>query len=424
MRNPYLDLLQREGDFRRVYIAQLISFAGDWVALVPLLTLLPRLTGQGALWNGLVLAADTLAFAVVAPYAGTVVDRLDRRKLLIAADVVSAVMVLLLLLVDSRSTAWIAVLAMAGLASAKAFSAPAVSAATPNLVSRKDLRIATLLTGATWGTTLAVGAAVGGLLAALTSTRTCFLIDACSFLVSAVLVARTRRPFQGERVPRERAGAIADIREALRYARSHPHVRVLLTAKAGPAMGNGAVALIPLMALELGHPGEAGTGWLFAARGVGALMGPLAIRRVLDRSSDRLWQLLLMAMLAFAGGYALLAAVPVYWLALPVLVVAHAGGGGNWMVSTYALQASVPDAVRGRVFSLDYTAATLFAATSLALVGVLSTQLGPRTMALGVAAVVGTVALAWWTTAARTPVPSLPAHSDDLSPTPPPDTGG
>ena len=111
---PYLDLLRRERDFRRLFAAQLIALGGDWFAVVPLLVLLPELTGSG-LWGALVLTADTAAFALVSPYAGTVVDRLDRRRVLVVANAVSGVAALLLLLVDSRSTAWVALLGIAPL---------------------------------------------------------------------------------------------------------------------------------------------------------------------------------------------------------------------------------------------------------------------------------------------------------------------
>ena len=94
-------LLREERDFRRVFISELISLGGDWFAIIPLLILLPKLTGTGV-WGALVLAADTLIFALLSPYAGTVVDRVDRRTLMVVCDIVSAVMVALLLLVRSE----------------------------------------------------------------------------------------------------------------------------------------------------------------------------------------------------------------------------------------------------------------------------------------------------------------------------------
>ena len=100
----YLDLLRREQDFRRAYLAQLIALGGDWFAIIPLLVLLPALTGSG-LWGALVLAVDTLVFALVAPYAGTVVDRLDRRRVLVVANTVAGLSALLLVLVRTEATA-------------------------------------------------------------------------------------------------------------------------------------------------------------------------------------------------------------------------------------------------------------------------------------------------------------------------------
>jgi MFS family permease len=118
---PYLDLLRREPDFRRTYLAQLIALGGDWFAVIPLLVLLPELTGTG-LWGALVLAADTLVFALVAPYAGTVIDRLDRRKVIVVADLLGGAAALLLLLVQSEATAWVALVGIGLIAAAKAFT--------------------------------------------------------------------------------------------------------------------------------------------------------------------------------------------------------------------------------------------------------------------------------------------------------------
>ena len=114
---PYLDLLRRERDFRRTYVSQLIALGGDWFAVIPLLVLLPDLTGSG-LWGALVLTADTLVFALVAPYAGTVVDRLDRRRVMVVANLAGGAAALLLLLVRSEATAWVALVGMGLIAAA------------------------------------------------------------------------------------------------------------------------------------------------------------------------------------------------------------------------------------------------------------------------------------------------------------------
>jgi MFS family permease len=396
--NPYVDLLRRERDFRRVFVSELVSLGGDWFAVVPLLALLPRLTGS-AMWGGLVLATDTGVFALVSPYAGSVVDRLDRRRIMVAADVVCAVLISLLLLVRTADTAWIALVALSGVAAAKAFYSPAAAAALPNLVDAEDLPVATVLNGATWGTMLAVGAALGGIAASLIGVHWCFAIDAASFLLSGWFTWRTTRPFGEDRRHLPRAGVRADLRETVAYARTEPRVIGLLACKVGPSFGNGAIAMYPIFAAKVwGYgPGDVAfaTGMLFAARGLGALLGPILGRRVIARNDRYLWNVLGAAMVVFGLGYMVLAAVPWVWLGAVVVVVAHLGGGGNWILSTYGLQRIVPDRVRGRVFSVDYMLSTLVIAGSQVVAGVSADRVDPRWVSFGLGSVVLLYAVGW-----------------------------
>lgn len=391
----YLQLLREEGDFRRVFLSQVISLGGDWFALIPLLTLLERLTG-GGLWGGLTLAVDTAAFAILAPYAGTVADRFDRRRTMVVADFASAALILLLLLVRSESTAWIALVSIGGVAVAKSFFTPASSAAIPNLVPRADLARATVLGGAVWGIMLAVGAAAGGLLGLLVGARWCFALDAVSFLVSGILVMRTERPFSEARVRTDRVSVRADIRETIAFARAEPRVRALLTCKLGVALGNGTLALFPLYATRVFSAGDLGAGLLYSARGVGALLGPFVMRRFIRRDPALLWPVLATSMGLFGISYVGFAAAPVFALGLLFVALAHFGGGANWVLSTYGMQSVVPDHVRGRVFSADYMLATAAISLSQVVAGVLSESLAVRTISATLGLVVLGYALGWW----------------------------
>jgi len=398
MSNAYVSLLQRNKDFRRVFVSELVSLGGDWFAVVPLLALLPRLTGSGA-WGGIVLAVDTLVFALLSPWAGTIVDRLDRRTIMVVADVASAGLISLLLFVRTADTAWIAIVALGGVAGAKAFYSPAASAALPNLVEPEDLPVATVLNGATWGTMLAVGAGLGGLTATLIGPHWCFAIDAVSFLLSGLYTWRTTRPFGEDRRHLPRAGVRADLRATVEYARSDRRVIGLLACKAGPSIGNGAIAMYPVFAATvygLG-PDEVGAaiGVLFAARGLGALFGPILGRRVIARNERYLWSVLGAWMVVFALGYMALALSPWLWLGAIVVAIAHLGGGGNWILSSYGLQTIVPDHVRGRVFSVDYMISTLVIASSQALAGSLADRVDPRRVSFGLGSLVLLYAVGW-----------------------------
>ena len=395
----YLDLLRREQDFRRAYLAQLIALGGDWFAVIPLLILLPELTGTG-LYGALVLATDTLVFALVAPYAGTVVDRLDRRRVLVVSNAVAGVAALLLVLVRSETTAWIALLAIGIVASAKAFSQPASTAALPNLVEPEDLALASVLNGASWGTMLAVGAALGGIVAGTLGTTVCFVLDAALLLGASALTASTTRPFSDPSVPpRERRPARVDLAEAISYARRERRVLALITCKSGPAFGNGALSLFPLYGAVAFGLGPLGIGLMYSARGVGALVGPLLLRR---RATDpaSLYGVLAGSMAVFGVGYLLLGVTEWFWAVLVLLAVAHAGGGANWILSTYGLQTVVPDELRGRVFSADYTLATLIIAGSQVGFGLLS-ELVPARELLALAGGLVLVYAGLWLLATR-----------------------
>ena len=396
--NAYVDLLRRNRDFRRVFVSELVSLGGDWFAIVPLLALLPHLTGSG-MWGGLVLAIDTALFAALSPWAGTIVDRLDRRTIMVAADVVSAVLISLLLFVRSADTVWIAIVALGGVAGAKAFYSPAAAAVLPNLVDPDDLPVATVLNGAAWGTMLAVGAGLGGLAATLIGPHWCFAIDAVSFLLSGLYTWRTTRPFGEDRRHVPRAGVRADLRATVEYARSDHRVIGLLGCKIGPSIGNGAIAMYPVFAASVYGLGpeevSAAVGVLFAARGLGALFGPILGRRVIARNERYLWSVLGGWMIVFALGYMLLAVSPWLWLGAAIVAVAHLGGGGNWILSSYGLQTIVPDHVRGRVFSVDYMLSTIVIATSQAVAGSLADRVDPRRVSFGLGSLVLLYACGW-----------------------------
>lgn len=409
-----LALLRRETDFRRVYFAQLVQLGGDWFVLVPLLTLLTRLTG-GGLYGGLVLAADTIAVAAFSPWAGQLLDRADRRRVVVTADLASAALVLVLLAVRTAALAPVAVLVVGGIAAAKAFSTPATSAALPNLVEADDLPAASILSGASWGVMLTLGGAAGGALAAVAGETACVLVACAAYLMAAATVGRARRPFQASQdatVPRVRLRA--DVAATFAYARRVPRVGAMLLVKGGVGVGNGTVALFPLLAATHGG-GPLAVGVLFSARGLGALAGPLLLRR---RAADaaRLPALLAISMVAYGLLYAGLGWVAWLPLVVALVVLAHIGGGANWVLSVLALQTAVPDRLRGRVFAADLMLATLTVGGSQLVAGLLADRVDTRVLLSGFGAASVVYAAVWWSAVRRLPSPpsSRPASGEVL----------
>ena len=394
-----MDLIRRNRDFRRVFGADLISLAGDWFAVIPLLTLLPTLTGTG-LWGGLVLATDTAVFALLSPYAGTIADRFDRRRILIVSNLASVGSVLLLLLVRSEATAWIALVAVGGVAIAKAFYAPSSQAALPNLVDPEDLPVANVLAGSAWGTMLVIGASLGGVAAQVLGTDVCFLLDAACLLIAAFLTWRVRRPFQAANHGANHRGTVHAMAESLRFIRANPRIAALVTVKSGVGLGNGSLTLFPLLASSVFMVGPLGAGLFYASRGLGSLLGPLLFRGQLQRPG-RLLPGLALSMSVYGLAYVLFGFAPWFWLALLLCTIAHAAGGANWVMSNFALQAEVPDALRGRVFSVDFMLATLAVACSQVVAGVLSDHVELRVLASAGGVVTLVYALVWATLTSR-----------------------
>ena len=159
-----LSLLRRNSDFRKLYLASAISLGGDWFLVVALFGLALELTGS-AVSVALVIASMEIPYFLMSPVGGYVTDRLDRRRLMVACDVARAVLCLGFPFVRDVETMWVAYVLLAAISGFSAAFHPASSAAFPNLVERRDLAPANALFGSLWGTMLAVGAALGGLVA-------------------------------------------------------------------------------------------------------------------------------------------------------------------------------------------------------------------------------------------------------------------
>ncbi|HUF07184.1 MAG TPA: MFS transporter [Candidatus Binatia bacterium] len=396
-RSPYLSLLRRNPDFARLYGAQLASFAGDWFATVALLGMALQMTGSAALAS-LVLALQTGGFAAASPLAGMVADRVDRRRLLVAVDLARVPVALAFLLARDPGTLWIAFGAVLLLAVGAAFFEPTSSASLPNLVAADDLPVANVLIGSAWGTMLALGAALGGLVAVTLGRDAAFVINALSFVLSAVLILGIRRPLQLARVPGPSAPARLNdsISTAVRFARGRRTVASFLLTKTSFGIGTGLVALLAVFGRNVFGAGDAGIGILFAARGLGALVGPFIARSVMGTEDRDLIRGIGWSFVALAVAYALFPLSPGIAVAAVLVFIAHCGGGAQWMLSTFGLQRATPDAIRGRMFSVDYGLVTLAIALSTLLAGLLADLFPPRVAVWTMVALVAAAGTAWF----------------------------
>ena len=399
-RGRYITLLRSNPELRRLYFSRLVSFGGDWFLLVPMLGLVNELSGSAVL-TAAVLAANTLPAFLASPIGGVLADRLDRRRIMIGSNVAAAFAATGMLLVDqpailrAGASVPLALVGLGILAALSALISPASSAAIPAVVAPEDLADATFLSESTWGTMAAVGSAAGGLVSTLAGRDAAIAIDAISFLGAAWLVWRIRAPL--------RLGAAAGhslpptLRAATRYVLENPPIFALLTSKAGFAVfGAGAVALLPVLALDVFGQGDDGIGWLLGARGLGVLLGPFLIRRLVGGTDRKVLGAIGFTMALWGLSYLGTAAAPTLAIAAVAVFVGHMGAGSQWSFSSYGLQRYAADEVKGRVFGLDFAAVTATATASQLVLGWLAEEFPVRSILGSIAAVGVVFGLIWW----------------------------
>lgn len=356
----FTQLLRTNQNFRRIWCGEATSWLGDWFSAIAIYTLVRSLTGS-PLALGLVFLTKILPFAVASPLAGLLVDRFDRRRLMIAADVVRALLVLGLLLVDDAGDLYL----IYGLTSLQvvltAVFIPARSASIPNVTTPNELLTANALSAATWSTLLAVGAALGGFATEWLGVRAVFVIDSATYVISAVFLARTVIPQATE--PGGGRGwraVLKDTADGWRHMRAKPDIGRMAFAKAAWALGGGAlVYMLAIMGEEVATSAPAvGIGVLFAARGLGTGIGPLAVRKWLP--DELRWPLLLGLGVVVSGvSYITVGAIPWGVWILVLVACAHAPSGANWVASSVLLQKRTVDRFRGRVFATEWLLMTL-----------------------------------------------------------------
>jgi MFS family permease len=398
----YFSLLKGNRSFRNLWYGQIVSELGDWLNSIAIFTLILSLGGSG-LALGTVMMAKLLPIFFVSPIAGVVVDRMNRKWVMILSDLARFVVVLGFLFVTSPEELWL-VYTLAALEIALAgFFEPARSALLPSVVDRRDLVAANALSGSTWSVMLALGAALGGVVVSLLGTRAAFILDAFTFLVSASFIFRVRLPAaRGTAALEEKTRTgIANFMDGLRYIIGRPGILMLTLLKSGLATSGGVMTLIPLYAHQMLASPEAvsmATGILYSCRGVGAAAGPVLIRRWFGDSSRTL-------QVAIAGGFFLgSVSIGLFGLSSGLLSasasLALIGLFGSiiWVFSTALIHLEADTRFMGRVFSMEMGLLTLVMGLSNWAVGYAVEEFNlTANQAAGVLAVLFTVPGIVWT---------------------------
>lgn len=351
----YLDLLRRNTQFRRLWLGQVTSLLGDWLDFVALNTLLWHLTGR-AESIGWLFVCQHLPAALFGTWSGVIVDRLPRRLVMIGADLGCALVVLSFLFVHDVDQIWIIYAATAIKHSLCAFFEPAREALIPCLTARDDLVSATAISGITWSTMLAGGAAAGGLVAGKLGITAAFLLDSLSFLASAWFTWKIVVDESAIR-QRPRTHPFQDMTEVFGFLHSHREVLLYTLSKALWCLGGGVLVLLTLFGTTVftlaGDDGSLTMGLLYSARGIGAGLGPFLAQRLGGSSIPFMRRALGPGFVLMSIGYAALSFAPSLAWACAALVLAHVGGSVQWVFSTALIQLSTPNRIQGRLFALE-----------------------------------------------------------------------
>lgn len=363
---PYFDLVRNNTNYRRLWLAQVVSNFGDWFGLLAIYALIQEYSNSELLL-GLIIVVKTLSLAFFSPFAGYITDRMNRRKLMIWCDIVRAVVVVGFLLIVSFQMLWLAYVLMAVQMIFSAIFEPAKTSSIPNVTTSEELVIANILSAASWSIIFTTAMAVGGFATAWLGTDAVFLMNSATYFLSAIFIYRAVIP-QVEMSREEKVrtkNPLTGIREGFLFLRDHPGVMRPTMAKGMFTSCIGAlVYLLILIAEDIMLMGSIGLGVLYAARGIGTGIGPVLGRRLFKKESS--W--------VKAMGYCMIAAGLMYafvagmqslvWIAL-LVIAAHMASGSNWVMSTVLLQRRAPDTFRGRVFSTEWLLFTLSQSVSV-----------------------------------------------------------
>jgi MFS family permease len=417
-------LLRQNPNYRNTWLAQVVSEIGDYFNNIAVLALVTRDSGSGMVVSGVMLSRAIPA-VLAGPLAGVLLDRLDRKRIMIASDLIRAVVAAAFIFTVNEPRPWLLYLLSAVLMFASPFFTAGRASILPTIATPEELHAANSLTQTTQWATLTAGTLLAGFTSHWLGYKAAFVINAASFVFSAAAIWRISVPqgFKAERqvgdLPHRRGWH--DYRDGLAYMRGVPLTMAIAMISVGWAMGGGAAQILfALFGEQVFHKGAAGIGsiWGFAGVGllIGGTIGHLAGRRASFAGYKRT---VTISYLVHGGAYMLFSQAPGFGAALVWMMLSRVGMAVTSVLNQAQLLRHTPDAFRGRVFATLESLRWSSMIVSMAAAGIASQYWSPRTIGLVAGALGGVTALAWagLDVAGKIPEPSAPIDplvSEDL----------
>ncbi len=381
----YLQLVRQNPNFRYLWLGQVVSLMGDWFNLIASAILVDSLTGSGFAVAGL-LVVRTLSQFITGPIGGLLADRYNRKNILIVTDWLRAALVLGFLLVDGPEDVWLLYVLTACQLGTSGIFTPTKDAILPDITSESEIGTANALNATTWSTMLALGAALGGVVAGEWGLRPAFIVDSLSFLLSAVLIARvaytqtTPTDLPPIRLPQ----AFNQYFSGFAYLRKNPEILLIAIQKGflTLAITSGFEVIqveLSSQRFQIGENGSTALGLMYASVGLGTGVSPLLARLFTGDRETRLRWAIAAGYLFAAAGLLTVSSLLNFQVVLFGTFVRGFGVAIVWVFSTTLLLKKLPNAYRGRVFGSEFALFTLFSAIGTPIAGrVLDTVPNPE----------------------------------------------
>ena len=386
----------RHRNFRLFFVGQSISLIGTWMTRVATSWLIYRLTGS-ALLLGLVSFAGQIPTFLLAPFAGVLVDRLNRRKILVWTQALAALQSMALAVltlakvINIHEVLWLSV--MQGLINA--FDMPGRQSFLVQMVEDKqDLGNAIALNSSMVNIARLIGPALAGLVIGSVGEGYCFLIDGISYL--AVIASLLMMRVKVAQATASRAPMLQQLKDGWTYVRGFPPIRTILSLFALISlMGMPFMVLMPIFAARVLHGGPHTLGFLLGASGVGALIS--AISLALRKTVRGLTTMIQISAALFGAGLICFGWSRYLPLSLLLMLIVGFGMMQGMAASNTVIQTLVPEDMRGRVMSYYTMAFVGMAPFGSLLAGSLAHRFGAphAVMITGTFCVVGSI---WFTT--------------------------
>jgi Major Facilitator Superfamily len=351
-------LLRQNRNYRFTWFGQVVSEVGDHFNTIAVFSLALQNTGSGFVVSGILLAR-AVSMIVGGPIAGVMLDRMDRKRVMIASDLLRAVAALLFVLSVDPARTWTLYPLSGLLMFFSPFFTSGRTSILPTIASKEELHTANSLTQTTSYAAVTLGTLLGGLSAAGFGFDIAFVLNAVSFLFSAWMISRLRVP-EGHFRPPTRvlnetmvARPWHEYQEGLRYMRATPLFLGIALVHVGWATGGGtAQVLFSLFGEQVFHRGPIGIGMLWSSAGVGLLLGGFVAHRWGPSVSFNGFKRTIVVCHAMHGlSYLLFSQAKPFWLAMLFIGLSRVGLAVSAILNQMQLLRHVADGFRGRVFS-------------------------------------------------------------------------